>query len=71
MTTIARQELLAVLAQLSEACPEMRFGQLIANLSTLALGPNVESIWDAEDEELVAAAREQLTYFEENRSEVK
>jgi hypothetical protein len=36
MTTTTRQELLTVLAQLSDACPELRFGQLIANLSTLS-----------------------------------
>lgn len=55
-----RQELLHILAEVSEQCPEMRFGQLIANLATLARGPEIESIWDAEDGELLAAAREQL-----------
>jgi hypothetical protein len=63
MTTAVRHELLAILAELSDACPEMRFGQLIANLSTLAKGPSAEGLWDAEDEELLAAAREQLAYF--------
>lgn len=38
----------------------MRFGQLIANLSYLAKGPTNEAIWDAEDAELLAAARKHL-----------
>ena len=65
-----RQELLAVLAELSVACPEMRFGQLIANLATLARGLSAEGLWDAEDAELLAAARKQLGYFIESRSAV-
>jgi hypothetical protein len=43
MTNI-RPELLQVLAELSEECPEMRMGQLIANLATLAKGATVEAI---------------------------
>jgi hypothetical protein len=62
-----RQELLAVLTELSSACPEIRFGQLIANLSTLARGLSAEGLWDAEDEELLIAARQQLAYFVEDR----
>ena len=65
-----REELLQVLGNLSTACPEMRFGQLIANLSTLAKGLSAEGLWDAEDEELLTAARKQLAYFEQNRSAV-
>lgn len=60
MNATERPELLRVLAELSEECPEMRFGQLIANLATLARGPVVEAIWDAEDHELTRAARQQL-----------
>ncbi len=67
MTSPVRQELLAVLGDLSTACPEMRFGQLIANLSTLASGLSAEGLWDAEDEELLAAAQKQLAYFREHR----
>lgn len=70
MTNPVRQELLEVLAALSVACPEMRFGQLIANLSTLAKGLSAEGLWDAEDEELLAAARKQLDYFAQHRPEV-
>jgi hypothetical protein len=67
MMNPTRQELLTVLAELSAACPEMRFGQLVANLSTLARGLSAESLWDAEDDEMLAAARRQLAYFSEHR----
>ena len=55
--TTPRQELLEVLRELSELFPDWRFGQLVANVATAARGPQVESIWDSEDEELLAAAR--------------
>jgi len=67
MTNGTRAELLAVLAELSALCPEMRFGQLIANLSAIAKGPTAEALWDAEDSDLFAAARQALQYFREHR----
>ena len=60
MMTQTRRNLLAVLEALSEDQPEVRFGQLIVNLSYLAREPSNEAIWDAEDEELLAAARQIL-----------
>jgi hypothetical protein len=57
MTKSTRSELLATIAELSEMAPELRMGQLIANLATLARGAKVEAVWDAEDEELLAAAK--------------
>ena len=41
-----RKEALQVLAELSEVVPEVRLGQLMANLSYLARGLSNESIWD-------------------------
>ena len=63
MTDPIREELLNILTELSAACPEMRFGQLIANLATLARGTSASDVWDAEDEELLSAAKQQLQYF--------
>lgn len=60
MTTNVRRDILQILSELSACCPEVRFGQLIANLSYLAKGPTNEAIWDVEDEELLAAARKHL-----------
>ena len=53
MITAQRQEILQLLEQLSELTPDVRFGQLIANLSYLAVGPTNEAIWDMEDEQLL------------------
>jgi hypothetical protein len=70
MMTQTRKELLATLANISAACPEMRFGQLIANLSTLAKGLSAEGLWDVEDDDLLNAAHEQMSYFAEHRPNV-
>ena len=67
MSDSTRQQLLQTLTELSDLCPEMRLGQLIANLASLAKGATPESIWDVEDEELLAAARQQAQYFRERR----
>ena len=66
MTSELRQQVLAALEDLSEAYPDWRFGQMIANLATIARGPENESVWDMEDEELLTAIRWQL----EQRREV-
>ena len=55
-----RAEVLRALEKLSEACPEYRFGQMIANLAMLARGDAEGAIWDMEDAELLAAARKHL-----------
>jgi hypothetical protein len=62
MTTI-RGELLRALAVLSDENPELRLGQLVTNLATLARGAQVEAIWDCEDEEFLAAANRLVERF--------
>ena len=61
--TTTREELLAWLAALSDAAPDLRLGQLVANLAMLAQGAKVEAIWDAEDEKLLAAARRLVEHY--------
>ena len=61
MITAQRQEILLLLERLSELTPDVRFGQLIVNLSYLAIGPTNEAIWDMEDEQLAAAIRKHIT----------
>lgn len=60
MITAQRQEILRLLERLSELTSEVRFGQLVANLSYLAVAPTNEAIWDMEDEQLVAALRKHI-----------
>ena len=67
MINTPRNELLPALAELGELFPNWRFGQLVANVATAARGPNVEAIWDSEDDELLAAARRLI---ERNRDRV-
>jgi hypothetical protein len=55
-----RQEILRQLERLSELAPEVRFGQLIANLAFLAAGPWDQTLWDLEDEQLLAAIQQHL-----------
>jgi hypothetical protein len=62
-----RREVLEVLAELSEVVPEVRLGQLIANLSYLARGLSNEAIRDMEDDELLTAAREHLQQWRSRR----
>ena len=66
--TTEREELLRLLSHLSDQAPELRFGQMIANLATLARGAEVEAIWDAEDDELVAAAQRLLNHYRQRNA---
>lgn len=65
-----RSEVLHSLAELSEACPEYRLGQLIANLAMLARGDAEGAIWELEDAELLAAARKHLADWNERHQTV-
>ena len=61
--TTQREELLRLIAELSDQAPDLRLGQLIANLATLAKGAQVEAIWDAEDDDLLPAAQRLLDHY--------
>ena len=60
MTLSDNDELLDAILELRRALPSMRLGQLIANMATVARGPIPGAVWDAEDDELLAAVRWQL-----------
>ena len=66
-TAETRRELLRALGELSEEYPDLRLGQMIANLATLARGPEIEAIWDAGDDELLRAARQQINDLRDRR----
>ena len=57
--TPARQEILRVLEALSSVYPDMRFGQLVLNISNWATRVP-EGVWDVEDEEFLDAAKKHL-----------
>jgi hypothetical protein len=58
--TELKREILTVLNELVEQCPDVRFGQLIVNLSCIARGPTPEAVWDMEDDELLTATKSHL-----------
>ena len=60
MNAITHDELIEALAELRQALPSMRLGQLVANMATVARGAVADAIWEAEDEELLTAIRWQL-----------
>lgn len=64
-----RQEILDRLARLSQLAPDMRFGQLIANLAFMAAGPWDQTLWDLEDEKLVLAIRQMEEDLSQRRME--
>ena len=71
MITPERREILRLLEPLSELSTDMRFGQLICNLVTLAGGQDAGAIWDIEDDQLLAAIHkftEDLTRFHADRA---
>lgn len=65
MITSHTDDLMDALSELRVLFPDWRMGQLIGNLVTAAGGLDAGSIWDMEDEKLLAAARRLI---ERNRS---
>lgn len=68
--TASREKLLCLVGQLSDEAPELRLGQLVANVATLALGAKSEAVWDAEDDELIAAAERLLKQYQQRTANV-
>ena len=57
MNVSAAEELIRAIAESRALFPDWRMGQLVANLVTAAGGTDAASIWDVEDDQLLAAAR--------------
>jgi len=49
--------LVLAIEELRDIFPEMRFGQLVANLVTAAGCTEIDGIWDLEDEAILASAQ--------------
>jgi hypothetical protein len=64
MNRAVRDELLRILSESSDHAPELRFGQLIADLAFLARPSGPPDVHDVEDEEWLKAARSHLQDFE-------
>ena len=57
--TKTRREILKALEALSERYPEMRFGQLVVNISNWAT-QIPDALWDVDDDAFLAAAARHL-----------
>jgi hypothetical protein len=57
MSDRTSDDLLQAVVHLRQLFPEWRFGQLMANLTTAAGCPEVDAIWDVEDDRLLVAAQ--------------
>ncbi len=71
MTPDVRQEALAVLTELAALAPDVRLGQLMAHLGFLGEDQVERSLWDIEDDELLAVLhrhRSELVAREQNTS---
>lgn len=64
MMNPVRKELLEILADLSEAAPDVRLGQLITNLAYLSRGLSQDAAWEVDDAQLLSAARQHLSELE-------
>ena len=54
MTTPTQSEALAVLAELCALSPDVRLGQLMAHLGFLGEDQTCRTLWDIDDEQLLA-----------------
>lgn len=54
MSTTTQHALIAKLADLWELSPDVRFGQLLANLGFLVEDQTDQSLWDIEDDRLAS-----------------
>ena len=67
MNKCDRTELLDTLAELQRRYPEWRLGQLISNVAGWA----DQNIWDIEDDQLLAAAKEHLQALAQRKQEAR
>jgi len=65
-----KRDILRALADLVEHTPDIRFGQLIANLAVIARGPSPEAVWDMEDDELLDAVKSHIEDYERQHAGV-
>jgi hypothetical protein len=70
MITPERQEILSLLHRASELSPDVRFGQLVANLAVIAAGPWDETLWDLEDDVLLQGLRQLVSDLSDRQQRV-
>jgi hypothetical protein len=61
--TPSRTELLRIIAEISDAHPDLRLGQLITNLAMKGRNGHEDAVWNCEDDEFLPAARRMLDFY--------
>jgi hypothetical protein len=67
MISATRNEALAVLAEVCDLSPDVRLGQLFAHLGFLGEDQTGRSLWDIDDEQLLAVLYHHRTELAERR----
>jgi hypothetical protein len=67
MNLSRRAELFDVLAELRSRYPDWRFGQLVSNVA----GWTDRDVWDVEDDQLIAAAKQHLQRQSDQEQEAR
>lgn len=62
------QETLRIISEVIKHCPEVRLGQLIVNLATIARGAEPGAVWNVEDDELLEAAKSHIEDHERRQA---
>jgi hypothetical protein len=57
MSNDTKAQIIAVMEDLLEAQPDMRFGQMVSSLALFAKGPIKSATWDVDDSEFLEAAK--------------
>ena len=65
-----KQDILRYLSELVEQAPDVRFGQLIANLAVIARGPTPEAVWDMQDDKLLKAVKSHIGDYDRRHAGV-
>ena len=68
--TAGRTTLLRLLDRVSQLDGDVRFGQLVANLASMAAGPWDQTLWDVEDDQLVDALQQLVNDLSERHQSV-
>lgn len=58
MTRVAQDEMVEKLVELRQLSPDIRFGQLLANIALLVEDRTEQTLWDIEDPQLLEVIQE-------------
>jgi hypothetical protein len=69
MITGTKREILELLGEIASMAPEIRIGQLLAHLGFLGEDQTAKTLWDIEDEQLLAVLHQHRLELAERKSQ--